>query len=103
MDAATVFTHTHPSSTDIGRSGSKRKWAAPTSHLFPDPGRSLCLLAAQRTMAGNWDRSEGVPVGRRTLKTRVATHLGQVDTGPLPWAAGTGLFKALISSLFEMF
>lgn len=52
-------------------------------------------------MAGNWERSEGVPVGRTTLKTRAPTHLGQVDTGPPPWAAGTGLFKALISLLFE--
>lgn len=56
-------------------SWSKGKRVALTSHLFPDPGRSLCLVAARRTMAGNRERSEGVPVGRMMLKTRVATRL----------------------------
>lgn len=74
-----------------------------TSHLFPDPGRSLWLVAVGRTMAGNWERSEGVPVGRMMLKTRAVAHLIQVDTGPPPWVLGTGLFKTLIRLLFEMF
>lgn len=110
MGAASLLTHTHTisdthpsSSTGWGRSWSKGKWAASTSHLFPDPGRSLCLVAARRTMAGNWERSEGVPVGRTMLKTRAVTRLVQVDTGPLPWAVGTGLFKTTVSLLFEMF
>lgn len=60
-------------------------------------------MAVKRTMAGNWERSEGVPVGRTSLKTRVAAHLVQVDTGPPPWPEGTGLFKTVISLLFELF
>lgn len=60
-------------------------------------------MAGERTMAGNWERSEGVPVGRTMLKTKAAMRLVQVDTGPPPWAVGTGLFKTVISLLFEMF
>lgn len=96
--AAFLFTH-----TSWDRKWSKGKWAALTSHLFPDPGRSQRLVAAERTMAGNWERSEGVPVGRTMLKTRATTRLVQVDTGPSPWPVGTGLFKTVISLLFEMF
>ncbi len=61
------------------------------------------FLQAQRTMAGNRETSEGVPVGRTTLKTRAAAHLVRVDTGPPPCAGGTGLFKTLISLLFDLF
>ena len=61
-------------------------------------------MAASRTMAGNWERSEGVPVGRATLKTRTSARLTEVDTGPPPWAGGTGLFKNRYKCLlFEVF
>lgn len=49
-------------------------------------------------MAGNWERSEGVPVGRAMLKTRTLVRLTEVDTGPPPCAGGTGLFKTAISA-----
>lgn len=50
-------------------------------------------MAAARTMAGNRKRSEGVPVGRATPKTRAAMSLVRVDTGRPPLAGGTGLFR----------
>ncbi|MEQ2253849.1 hypothetical protein ILYODFUR_036779 [Ilyodon furcidens] len=56
------------------------------------PGRSLCLVAEGRTMAGNWERSERVPVGKTMLKTRARhelykwtqnRHPGQKELGSL--------------------
>lgn len=44
-------------------------------------------------MAGNWERSEGIPVGRSTAKTRAAACLKQARGSPPPSPGGTGHFR----------
>lgn len=55
-------------------------------------------------MAGNWERSERLPVGRTMPKKRAAARLVTSGRwGPPPRAGGIGPFKTGISLLFEMF